>query len=141
MLTRYPLGTFYFVSAMQYCNKTITPSKFHCSRLQNIYSFSAHPVHSEKERNRGLRLSPPSRKSLYGFPTASTEQPHRQQHHDRQEATIMPFGKHEDRSLRFIFDTDRKYLVWCLNQPWFRTKCGKSFDIIVEIVHRAGERW
>jgi hypothetical protein len=83
---------------------------------------------------RGLRLSPPSRKSLYGLPTASTEQPHRQQHHDSQAATNIPFCKHKDQSLRCIFETDRQYLVWCLSQSWFRTKFETLFDIIVEDV-------
>jgi hypothetical protein len=32
-------------------------------------------------------------------------------------------------------------LVWCLNQPWFRTKFGNLFDIIMEMFHRVGERW
>jgi hypothetical protein len=47
----------------------------------------------------------------------------------------MPFGKHEDQSLPCIFETDRQYPVWCLHEPWFRTKYGKLFDIIVEMFH------
>ena len=89
----------------------------------------------------GAPTKPPSRKSLYGLPTASTEQPHRQQHHDRQEATIMPFGKHQHQSLRRIFESDRHYLIWCLSQSWFRTKFGMLFGVIVEMFHRAGQRW
>jgi hypothetical protein len=84
---------------------------------------------SDNGNIRGLQLSPPSRKSLYGLPTASSEQPHRQQHHDRQEATTMPFGKHNGQSLRCIFDTDKQYLVCCLSQSLFRTTFVTLFDI------------
>ncbi len=45
----------------------------------------------------------------------------------------MPFGRHKTHSLRCIFETDRQYLVWCLTQPWFRTKFGDLFDIIVKM--------
>jgi hypothetical protein len=38
----------------------------------------------------------------------------------------MPLRKHNGDSLRCIY---RQYLIWCLSQPWFRTKFGTLFDI------------
>jgi uncharacterized protein (DUF3820 family) len=33
-----------------------------------------------------------------------------------QQSKTMPFGKHNGSTLRNIFDTDRQYLAWCLQQ-------------------------
>jgi uncharacterized protein (DUF3820 family) len=57
------------------------------------------------------------------------------------EVKKLPFGKWEGKSLRYVFDCDRSYLQWLLQQPWFRTKFGNLFDTIVRMFQELGIRW
>ena len=95
---------------------------------------------SDNGNIRGLRLSPPPENRCTGFP-----RPQLSSHTASNTMTVRKrqpcHSAHEDQSLRCIFDADRQYLVWCLSQSWFRTKFGNLFDIIVEMFHRADERW
>jgi uncharacterized protein (DUF3820 family) len=56
----------------------------------------------------------------------------------RQELKSIPFGKYEGRTLYDIFQIDRQYLTWLLQQDWFWVKFGAFFDTIVRMFHRGG---
>jgi uncharacterized protein (DUF3820 family) len=58
------------------------------------------------------------------------------EYNKRQEATLMPFGKWEGRSLRFIFETDQSYLQWLMQQSWFKDKLYVLFDISVRMLRK-----
>jgi uncharacterized protein (DUF3820 family) len=57
-----------------------------------------------------------------------------------QESTMMPFGKWEGRSLRFIFETDRPYLQWLMQQPWFKERFWILYDIVSIMYQELGMR-
>jgi uncharacterized protein (DUF3820 family) len=58
----------------------------------------------------------------------------------RQEATLMPFGKWEGRTLRFIFETDQPYLQWLMQQPWLREGFSFLYDIVLKMYQELGMR-
>jgi uncharacterized protein (DUF3820 family) len=62
------------------------------------------------------------------------------EYRQRQEATLMPFGKWEGRSLRFIFETDQPYLQWLMQQPWFKERFCILYDIVATMYQELGMR-
>jgi uncharacterized protein (DUF3820 family) len=47
------------------------------------------------------------------------------------ESKTIPFGKYINSSLRAIFDHDKSYLLWLLEQNWFEVKFASLNDTIV----------
>jgi hypothetical protein len=60
------------------------------------------------------------------------------------ESKQMPFGSHKGQTARYVFDYDRSYFKWCMQQPWFWINFPTFLDVLVRMFQEVGEqsgRW
>lgn len=48
--------------------------------------------------------------------------------------TKLTFGKYKDKSIAYIFDIDRDYILWLCSQPWYKERYRFLYDNSINLI-------